>query len=95
MFAESWSLPDGRYLTKVKALIRTLDDPSSMESYVNFKLSDGTSARVVFKPTDSSVKIIIEGRHEFGPYSMSDLVNEMVRTNKILEPVLNWADDVF
>lgn len=104
-FAEGWTGLNGRYLIGVKGVIRSIDsmDSGSTNSYVKLEFDDGSEATVIMdaetewevdatwlSPYTQTEPSRSKRMRSIGPLDLTDLHAEMVRTNKILEPVLAW-----
>jgi hypothetical protein len=98
-FARSWTMPDGTVPTSIRA---SFYPKHTDDSTVRIELIDGAQLTITVSPDEWSVQASYYTPYEqtelgrsrtlrsIHPQDLTELHAEMVRTNRVFEPVLSW-----
>jgi hypothetical protein len=98
-FARSWTMPDGTVPTSIRA---SFYPKHTDDSTVRVELIDGAQLTITVSPDEWSVQASYYTPYEhtelgrsrtlrsIHPQDLTELHAEMVRTNRVFEPVLSW-----
>ena len=104
-FARSWTMPDGTVPTSIRASFYskyTNETDEPIDSTVRVELIDGAQLTIIVSPDEWSVQASYYTPYEhtelgrsrtlrsIHPQDLTELHAEMVRTNRVFEPVLSW-----